>query len=104
MNELHDVDYGLNDSGVRHTISVAKGVKEDKIQSALALSYGQGAEDVKLRKVPGSNGWEYELDIFATKYAGETIRNKLLEGYAKEVSEVDPREGEILKEKLRYIV
>ena len=102
MKGLYD-SYDLED-GVRHTFSVAKGVKGEKVPSALALSYFNGADDVKVMKVPASNGWEYELDISSSKYDGQLIRGKLLEGYAEETIEVDPREEKILKEKLRYIV
>ena len=108
MESLHDGSYdgyNLDRLGVRHTLSVIKGIDEDKVKNAITFAYNHGAEDVKLVKVSGSNGWQYELDVLAPKYDGQLIRDQLFEkGYAKEVAEVDSREEQTRKEKLTYFI
>jgi ABC-type Zn2+ transport system substrate-binding protein/surface adhesin len=94
--------YNLNDMGARHTFSVVKGIEGEKVHSALALAYFNGADDVKV--IRSLDRDEYELDFSSPKYEGQIIRNKLIDGFAREVAEVDPREEEIKRGKLSYIV
>ena len=97
--------YDLGDLGVRHTFSVCKVLDSEKIPSMISLAYNHGADDVKLRKVSNGNGWQYEFDFEASKYEGQNIRNELMnKGYVEEAVEIDTREEEILKEKLKYIM
>jgi hypothetical protein len=66
-------EYGSVDFGVKDVPLLLKGLDENRISNLIAFAYSHGADDVKLKTVPGSNGWNYEMEILAKNYDADII-------------------------------
>jgi len=98
-------NYYPKNLGINEIPSVLKGISEEKIPNVQSFIYHNGGHNIRLESMPESNGYQWKMEFMAPKYVGEQIVEKAVEiGYASNGCEIDPREEEIIRKKVREYI